>query len=114
MISFTCYCEALLEYVLLCWTINCDSIESLTITTTDLDITAGLITVEFVRTGSDVPSLSVLSLKMKKMIRARLKPAVKDHITVGLWLSPAVSWRPLITAGSNQEPTVIGIYHYRF
>jgi len=114
MISFTCYCEALLEYVLLCWTINCDSIESLTITTTDLDITAGLITVGFMRTGSDVPSLLVLSLKMKKMIRARLKLAVKDHITVGLWLSPVVSWRPLITAGSNQEPTVIWCYHCRF
>ena len=66
MISFTCYCEALLEYVLLCWTINCDSIESLTITTTDLDITAGLITVGFVRTNSDVPSLPVMSLKNEK------------------------------------------------
>ena len=68
MISFTCYCEALLEYVLLCWTINCDSIESLTITTTDLDITAGLITVEFVRTSSDVTSLLVLRLKMRKCL----------------------------------------------
>jgi len=66
MISFTCYCEALLEYVLLHWTISCDSIKSLTITTTDLDITAGLITVGFVRTGSDVPSLPVMSLKMRK------------------------------------------------
>jgi len=48
------------------------------------------------------------------MIRAWLKPAMKDHITAGLWLAPAVSWRPLITAGSNQEPTVIWCYHYRF
>ena len=66
MISSTYYCEALREYVLFRWIINCDSIESLTITTTDLDITAGLITVEFVRTGSDVSSLPVLSLKMRK------------------------------------------------
>ena len=35
------------------------------ITTTDLDITVGLITVGFVRTGSDVPSLPVMSLKIK-------------------------------------------------
>ena len=48
------------------------------------------------------------------MIGVGLKPAVKDHITVGLWLAPAVSWQPLITAGSNQEPTVIWCYHYRF
>ena len=66
MISFTCYCEALLEYVLLRWTINCDPIKSLTIITTDLDITASLITAGFVRNGSDVPSLPVLSLKMRK------------------------------------------------
>ena len=39
---------------------------------------------------------------------------MKDHITAGLWLAPAVSWRPLITAGSNQEPIVIWCYHYRF
>ena len=45
-------------------------------TTLDLHITAG-----FVRTGSDVPSLSVMSLKMKKIIGAGLKPIVKDHIT---------------------------------
>jgi hypothetical protein len=31
--------------------------------------------------GSDVPPLPVMSLKMKKMIGAGLKPAVKDHIT---------------------------------
>ena len=48
------------------------------------------------------------------MIAAGLKPAVKDPITTGLWLAPAVSWRPLITAGSNQEPTVIWCYHCRF
>ena len=48
------------------------------------------------------------------MIGARLKPAVKDHITAGLWLAPVVSWRPLITAGSNQEPTVIWCYHCQF
>jgi len=38
----------------------------------------------------------------------------KDHIIAGLWLAPAVSWRPLITAGSNQEPAMIWCYHYRF
>ena len=83
-------------------------------TTPDLHITVGLIIVGFVRTGSDVPSMSVMSLKMKKMIGAGLKPAVKDHITVGLWLEPAVFWRPLITASLSQEPTVIVLYHYRF
>ena len=45
------------------------------------------------------------------MIGARLKPAVKDNITTGLWLEPAVFWRPLITAGSSQEPTVISLQH---
>ena len=35
-------------------------------TTPDLHITAGIITAGFVRTGSDVPSLPVMSLKMKK------------------------------------------------
>jgi len=35
-------------------------------TTPDLHITAGLITAGFMRTGSDVPSLPVMSLKMKK------------------------------------------------
>ena len=35
-------------------------------TTPDLDITAGPITAEFVRTGSDVPSLPVMNLKMRK------------------------------------------------
>ena len=35
-------------------------------TTPDLHITAGIITAGFVRTGSDVPSLSIMSLKMKK------------------------------------------------
>ena len=35
-------------------------------TTPDLHITAGIITAGFVRTSSDVPSLSVMSLKMKK------------------------------------------------
>ena len=34
--------------------------------TLDLDITAGLITAGFVTTDSDVPSLSVMSLKMRK------------------------------------------------
>ena len=52
--------------------------------------------------------------KLKKMIRARLKPAVKDHITVSLWLEPTVFWLPLITVDSSKEPTVIVIYHYRF
>ena len=83
-------------------------------TTSDLHITVGIITARFVRTDSDVPSLPVMSLKMKKMIGAGLKPAVKDHITVGMWLAPAVSWWPLFTAGSNQEPTVIWCYHCRF
>jgi len=32
----------------------------------DLHITAGTITVGFMRTGSDVSSLAVMSLKMKK------------------------------------------------
>ena len=82
--------------------------------TLNLHITVGIITVGFVRTVSDVPSLPVMSLKMKKMIGAGLKPAVKDHITVGLWLEPAVFWRPLITAGLSQELTVIGLYHCRF
>ena len=80
----------------------------------DLHITVGLITVGFVRTGSDVPSLPVMSLKMKKMIGARLKPAVKNHITAGLCLEPAVFWRPLITASLSQEPTVIVLFHCRF
>jgi len=35
-------------------------------TTPDLHITAGIITTEFVRTGSDVLSLPVMSLKMEK------------------------------------------------
>ena len=48
------------------------------------------------------------------MIWVGLKPAVKDHITAGLWLAPAVSWRPLITTGSNQEPTVIWCYQFWF
>jgi len=36
------------------------------ITTLDLHITAAIITAGFARTGSDVPSLPVMSLKMKK------------------------------------------------
>ena len=84
------------------------------ITTLDLHIIAGIITAGFVRTGSDVPSLPVMSLKIKKMIGAGLKPAVKDHITAGLWLEPVVFWRALITVGLSQEPTVIGLYHCRF
>ena len=83
-------------------------------TTIDLDITAGLITVGFMTTGSDVPSLPVLSLKMRKMIGAGLKPAVKDHITTNLWLELAVFWRTLITVGLSEEPTVILIYQCRF
>ena len=84
------------------------------ITTLDLHITAGLITAGFMRTDSDVTSLPIMSLKIKKMIGARLKPAVKDHITIGLWLTPAVFWRTLITADLSQESTVIGLYHCRF
>ena len=84
------------------------------ITTPDLHITAGLITAGFVRTGSDVLSLPVMSLKMKKMIGAGLKPAVKDYITAGLWLEPTVFWWPLITAGSSHKPEVIWLYHCRF
>lgn len=53
-------------------------------------------------------------LENEKMIGAGLKPTVKDHITAGLWLEPVVFWRALITAGLSQEPTVIGLYHYRF
>ena len=48
------------------------------------------------------------------MIGAGLKPAVKDHITTGLWFKPAVFWQALITAGLSQELTVIGLYHCRF
>jgi len=48
------------------------------------------------------------------MVGAGLKPVVKDHITAGMWLAPAVSWRPLITTGSNQEPTVIWCYQFWF
>ena len=33
---------------------------------------------------------------------------------IGAELKPAVSWRPLITADSNQEPTVIWCYYCRF
>ena len=50
-------------------------------------------------------------LENEKMIEAGLKLTVKDHITVGLWLVPAVSWRPVITIGSSQEPTVISLQH---
>ena len=82
------------------------------VTTPDLHITAGIITAGFLRTSSDVPPLPVMSLKMKKMIGAGLKPAVNDHIIVGLWHEPAMFWRPLITAGLSQELTVIGHYHY--
>ena len=53
-------------------------------------------------------------LENEKMIGAGLKLTVKDHITAGLWLEPAVFWRALITAGLSQEPTVIGHYHCRF
>ena len=53
-------------------------------------------------------------LENKKMIGAGLKPVVKDHITTGLWLALAVSWRPLTTAGSNQELIVIWCYHCHF
>jgi len=38
----------------------------LTCTTPDLHIAAGIITAGFMRTDSDVPSLPVMSLKMKK------------------------------------------------
>jgi hypothetical protein len=48
------------------------------------------------------------------MIGAGLKPAVRDHITAGLWHAPAVSLWPLITTGSNQEPIVIWCYLCRF
>jgi len=48
------------------------------------------------------------------MIGAGLKLAVKEHITVGLWLEPTVFWRALVTVGLSQEPTVIVLYHYRF
>ena len=44
---------------------NCVLLVLISATTTDLDITAGLITVGFMRTGSDVPSLPVMSLKIK-------------------------------------------------
>ena len=84
------------------------------ITTPDLYITAGLITVGFVRTGSDILSPAGYELENEKMIGAGLKPAVKDHITTGFWLEPAVFWRALITIGLSQEPTVIGLYHCQF
>ena len=53
-------------------------------------------------------------LENEKMIGAGLKPAVKEHITAGLWLEPTVFWRALITAGLSQEPTVICLYHCWF
>ena len=37
-------------------------------TTPDLHITASLITAGFVRTDSDIPSLLVMSLKIKKLL----------------------------------------------
>jgi len=80
----------------------------------DLHITVGIITAGFVRTDSDVPSLPFMSLKMKKMIRVGLKLTVKDHITVDLWLEPAVFLRTLITADLSQESTMIWLYHCRF
>ena len=72
------------------------------------------ITLVFLRTGGGVLSLPVMSLKMKKMIGAGLKPAAKNHIAVGLWLELAVFWQALITAGSSHKPTVIWLYHCRF
>ena len=69
------------------------------VTTTDLDITTSLITAGFVIENRQWCTFTVGSeLENKKMIGARLKPTVKDHIT----------------AGSNQEPTVIWCYHCRF
>ena len=53
-------------------------------------------------------------LENEKMIGAGLKPTVKHHITVGLWLEPTVFWWPLITAGSSHKPAVIWPYHCRF
>ena len=53
-------------------------------------------------------------LENEKIIGAGLKPTVKNHVTAGLWLAPAVSWQPFITASSNQEPIVILCYHCRF
>ena len=41
------------------------------------------------------------------MIGAGLKPAVKDNITAGLWLEPAVMSARQKTAGSNHKPVVI-------
>jgi hypothetical protein len=38
-----------------------------------------------------VPSLPVLSLKIKKIIGAQRKPAVKVHVTADLWLEPVMS-----------------------
>ena len=70
-------------------------------TTPDLHITASLITAGY-------------ELENDKMIGAGLKPAVKDPITIGLWLEPAVFWRALITAGLSQEPTMVGLYHCWF
>jgi hypothetical protein len=48
------------------------------------------------------------------MIGAGPKPSVKIHVIAGLWLEPAMAGHPLIIAGSNQEPSVMLGYHYRF
>ena len=55
-------------------------------TTPNLDITVGLITAGFMRTGSDVPSLITagFELENEKIIGAGIKLTVKDNITVGL------------------------------
>jgi hypothetical protein len=49
-----------------------------------------------------------------KMIGGQRKPAVKVHITTGLWLELTVSAQSQITAGSSQEPTLMWCYYCRF
>jgi len=53
-------------------------------------------------------------LENKKIIGAGLKPAVKHHITTGLWLESAVFLWSLITASSSHNPAVIWLYHCWF
>jgi hypothetical protein len=93
----------------------------LQITTIDLDITTSLITAGFEWTSSDVPSLPVLSLKIRKWLgldqnrqwRSTSLPVCDLHRQ---WLDVHLSlpvlakncqWCWAITIGSRQEPTVI-------
>ena len=84
------------------------------ITTTDLDITAGLITAGLGWTGSDVPSLSVLSLKIRKWWGLGQNWQWRSTSLPVCGFAPVVAWCLLITAGSSQELSVMLGYHCRF